>query len=73
MKSLIFRVTEIVPDLTNTPVHEKVYGAEVAGYLLCSGRRPLQPEDIADSVVYALSAPPHVQITKLFIDTTDKA
>ncbi len=69
--SLNFRVTEIAPGLTNTPVHERIYGKEFAEHLVSSGKRILQPEDVADSMVYALSAPPHVQITKLFIDTTD--
>ncbi len=35
------------------------------------GIRVMQLEDIADSVLYILGAPPHVQITTLVIETTD--
>ncbi len=66
-----FRVTEISPGLTETDMSYRARGAEAAKKLY-SSLRCLQPQDIADSVVYILSAPPHVQITELTIDTTDK-
>ena len=37
----------------------------------CTKCKKIQPEDIAESVVYALSVPTHVQITELMIDATD--
>ncbi len=65
-----FRVTEISPGLVETDFQYRMRGAEMAkkkyGALRC-----LQPDDIAESVVYALSVPPHVQITELMIETTD--
>lgn len=30
-----------------------------------AGRQPLYPQDLADAIVYLLSAPPHVQIHEL--------
>ncbi len=64
-----FRVTHISPGITETEIHQPL-GEEVVKKMLTS-MRCLQPEDVGDSVLYALSAPPHVQITELIIDTTD--
>ena len=65
-----FRVTELAPGIVQTDMPNRVHGPEFAKELH-SSLRVLQPEDVADSVVYILSAPPHVQITKLMIETTD--
>lgn len=34
--------------------------------------RAMEPSDIADTVAFVLSRPPHVEITELSVDTTDK-
>ena len=65
-----FRVTELSPGLVETDILNRSHGAEFSEKLY-SSLRALKPGDIADSVVYILSAPPHVQITRLIIETTD--
>ncbi len=65
-----FRVTELCPGFVETDLVYRSCGAEVAKKMY-SAIRCMQPEDVADSVVYILGAPPHVQITKLVIDNTD--
>ncbi len=64
-----FRVTHISPGLTDTEAL-KPLGEEMIKQIFAR-RRPLQVEDIAESVVYVLGTPPHVQITELMIDNTD--
>ena len=65
-----FRVTELVPGVTETDIFSRSLGPQAAKEF-CSRFRCLQPDDIAESVVYILSAPPHVQITMLIIDTIE--
>ncbi len=65
-----FRVTVINPGYVDTNFDTNMRGAEAAkkakGNIKC-----MQPEDIADAVVYILGAPPHVQVTTLVIETTE--
>ena len=65
-----FRVTELSPGYVETEFDTRMRGAEAAekgkGDIKC-----MQPEDIADSVIYILGAPPHVQVTTLVIETTE--
>ncbi len=65
-----FRVTELCPGLVETDLAYRSRGQEVAKKMF-SAIRSMQPEEIADSVVYILSAPPHVQITRLVIENTE--
>ncbi len=65
-----FRVTELCPGLVETELMYRSRGAEIAKKTY-SAIRSMKPVDVADSVVYILSAPPHVQITKLVLDNTD--
>ena len=66
-----FRVTEISPGLVETEIMNQGDGVEAAKEFY-STIRPLQPEDVAESVLYVLGAPPHVQVTELMVETTDK-
>ncbi len=63
-----FRVTYISAGLTETNIMWPL-GEEMVKRVYAS-IRSLQPEDIAESVLYVLGTPPHVQITELTIDTT---
>ncbi|KAG8225756.1 hypothetical protein J437_LFUL005715 [Ladona fulva] len=57
-------VTSISPGLVNT---EMIQDFLTPGMDSLDGKPMLEPKDIADSVVYVLSTPPHVQIHELTI------
>ena len=68
------RVTEICPGRVSTGFFQAAVGNEerlkVLGH---SGIKELTPTDIADAVLYALSAPAHVNITTIEIMPVDQA
>ncbi|MDG1031006.1 MAG: SDR family NAD(P)-dependent oxidoreductase [Alphaproteobacteria bacterium] len=68
------RVTEICPGRVSTGFFQAAIGNEerlkVLGH---SGIKELTPTDIADAVLYALSAPAHVNITTIEIMPVDQA
>ncbi len=68
------RVTEICPGRVATEFYQAAQGdrdrLESMGQ---SDIRELQPEDIADVIVFALRAPPHVNITTIEVLPTDQA
>jgi len=68
MKSNI-RITEISPGLVETEFQARLNG-EAAAEKVYSRLKCLQGDDIADSVIYALSAPPHVQVHDILIRPT---
>jgi NADP-dependent 3-hydroxy acid dehydrogenase YdfG len=37
------------------------------------GKRPLQPEDIAHAVLYAVTAPDHVSVSEVLVRPVDQA
>ncbi len=53
------RVTVIAPGMVDTPFFEKV-----------PLDAPLQPDDIARAVMYALSQPPHVDVNEVLVRPT---
>jgi len=71
MKSNI-RITEISPGLVETEFQVRMSG-EAAAEKVYSKIKCLQADDIADSVVYALSAPPHVQVHDILMRPTNQA
>lgn len=66
------RVMEISPGLVETEMVERVAGKRAADKLF-SSIEALSVDDIADVVIYGLSAPPHVQIVDVIIRPVDKA
>ena len=64
------RVTHLSPGTVETEMAYKALGPEAAKSIY-SSIRCLQPNDIADAVLYVLSTPPHVQVTELTVETTD--
>ena len=68
------RVTEICPGRVSTGFFQAAIGnkerLKVLGH---SGIKELTPTDIADAVLYALSAPAHVNITTIEIMPVDQA
>jgi NADP-dependent 3-hydroxy acid dehydrogenase YdfG len=69
------RVTEIQPGIVSTELfdsdaHQSFReGLEKAW----KGKRTLQPEDVAQSVLYALSAPEHVSVSEVLVRPVDQA
>ncbi|KAL5290833.1 DHRS11.2 family protein [Megaselia abdita] len=59
LKSKI-KVTSISPGLVNTEILEEKFKEMMADKIL-------QPEDIAEAILYALGTPPHVQVHELTI------
>lgn len=64
------RVVEISPGVTQTDFFERSLGPKVSSSLFKAVPDPLLPEDIANSVVYAISQPPHVQVTEIIVKPT---
>jgi len=64
------RVTNIAPGVVKTELSDSIYDDEsreaAKGYYE-SFEQPLQSEDIAESIVYALEAPEHVNVNELLI------
>lgn len=65
------RVTEILPGAVHTEFSDVRYkGDKAKSDAVYEGFDPLLPEDIADSIAYALSRPRHVNIDQLLIMPT---
>jgi NADP-dependent 3-hydroxy acid dehydrogenase YdfG len=69
------RVTEILPGRVETDIYVEAYGGDrAAAYERLFDRyESLQPEDVANGLVYALTAPPHVNVSHLEIVPTMQA
>ena len=62
------RVCTVDPGLVQTEFSEvRFRGDTERAKVTYKGYKPLQPEDIADAVMYCASAPPHVQIAEVLI------
>jgi len=63
------RVTEILPGLTRTNIIRKRHRGDeqVEREYFERYKVALEPEDIARSVIFALSQPPHMQIAQMYI------
>jgi NADP-dependent 3-hydroxy acid dehydrogenase YdfG len=48
-------------------------GDEERASQVYAGYKPLDPEDIADAVLYAATRPPHVNVDKMVVKPTDQA
>jgi NADP-dependent 3-hydroxy acid dehydrogenase YdfG len=60
------RWTEIMPGRVATEAFEVVLGdRKAAQEKFLDGKEPLQPHDLADMVMFALSAPSHVNISRI--------
>ncbi len=65
-----FRVTELSPGYVITEFETRMRG-EAAAEEGMQGFRVMQPEDMADCVLFVLGAPPHIQVSTLVVETTD--
>jgi NADP-dependent 3-hydroxy acid dehydrogenase YdfG len=59
------RVTTIVPGVVNTSFFENIIGGEHSPESL--GWGALQPEDVADAIVYAISRPKNMALNKIIL------
>ena len=68
------RVTNIQPGMTETNFSNvRFHGDEEKAKSVYAGITPLMPEDIAEIIFYAISAPPHVQIFEVTVTPTNQA
>lgn len=68
------RVTNIQPGMVLTNFSTvRFHGDEAKAANVYAGIKPLDPEDIADVILYATSAPAHVQICEVTITPTHQA
>jgi 3-hydroxy acid dehydrogenase/malonic semialdehyde reductase len=67
------RVTNIEPGMVETEFSLVRFGDPVKAKKVYEGMQPLTPEDIAETVVWCLERPAHVNIQELVIYPTDQA
>lgn len=68
------RVTNIQPGMVETEFSEvRFHGDEAKAKAVYKGMTPLTPNDIAETIVWCLSRPKHVNIQELMIYPTDQA
>jgi NADP-dependent 3-hydroxy acid dehydrogenase YdfG len=68
------RVTEIAPGMVNTEFSLiRFHGDDAKAAATYAGMTPLTAQDIADSIAWAVTRPPHVNIDTLVILATDQA
>jgi 3-hydroxy acid dehydrogenase / malonic semialdehyde reductase len=66
------RVTNIEPGYVKTEIALGRTGNEAEAEAVYEGFEPLQPEDIADAVIWCLERPPRVNIQELVVFPTDQ-
>jgi NADP-dependent 3-hydroxy acid dehydrogenase YdfG len=66
------RVTSISPADTDTGFFAAMYRSEKEAAAHRPAYRMLDPEDVAEAVFYALTAPPHVEIHDILLRPTDQ-
>lgn len=66
------RITEISPGMVETEFSEVRYGDKEKGKAVYAGKKPLQPSDIAETVLWCTSRPAHVNIQEVVIFPTEQ-
>jgi len=67
------RVTNIEPGMVKTEFSRvRAGGDEAKAEAVYEGLKPLQPEDIAEAVIWCLERPPHVNVQELVVFPTDQ-
>ncbi|MBE7382041.1 MAG: SDR family oxidoreductase [Leptolyngbya sp. SIO1E4] len=68
------RVTNIEPGLVETEFSQvRFRGDEDRAKSVYSGMTPLTPDDIADTILFAITRPAHVNISEIFLMPTDQS
>lgn len=72
-KQLPLRVSGISPGLVETNFFlVRAFGDEQAAKAVTSSMQCLQPSDIADAVLWCLSAPPHMEVDDVVVRPTQQ-
>jgi NADP-dependent 3-hydroxy acid dehydrogenase YdfG len=68
------RVTDVQPGVVETELMDHIPdGGLKEGFRDgWEGRRKLQPDDVAAAVLFALTAPPHVNVNEILVRPTDQ-
>jgi NADP-dependent 3-hydroxy acid dehydrogenase YdfG len=66
------RVTDIQPGLVSTELFDTVLEFRERMEKAWEGKRMLQPQDVAESVLFALSAPEHVSVSEVLVRPVDQ-
>lgn len=67
------RVTNIEPGMVNTEFSLVRLGDKDQANRVYQGMKPLSPQDVAETILWCLQRPPHVNIQELVIFPTDQA
>ncbi|XP_064637375.1 dehydrogenase/reductase SDR family member 11-like [Lineus longissimus] len=67
------RVSQVSPGWVQTEFAKRAGGEEFHKQCLEAGNKPLQPDDIADAVMYVVAAPPHVQVFNMLMYGTEES
>ncbi len=67
------RCTEINPGRVNTEFFDVAFDNKKDSKKMKTGLTLLKPEDIANSIIYAIETPPHVNISMIEITPTEQA
>ncbi|KAK3593626.1 hypothetical protein CHS0354_025519 [Potamilus streckersoni] len=67
------RITAVSPGFVDTEFILRMYKDEKRAEEVRKIRKNLQPDDIADAVIYALQAPQHVQVHDILMRPTEQA
>lgn len=66
------RVSSVSPGIVATEFHQRMYKSPEVGKRICSRMKCLEGEDLANAVIYALSAPAHVQVHDILVRSIEQ-
>jgi NADP-dependent 3-hydroxy acid dehydrogenase YdfG len=67
------RVTNIAPGMLNTEFSAVRLGDKDKADQVYAGMKPLSAEDIAETILWCVQRPPHVNVQEIIIYPTDQA
>jgi 3-hydroxy acid dehydrogenase/malonic semialdehyde reductase len=68
------RVTTVDPGMVETEFSKvRFHGDESRAAKVYQGLTPLQPEDVADAILWAVTRPAHVNIAQVLLTSVDQA
>ena len=69
---LPIRVTSVSPGFVETDFHRGYFSSEERAQALYQSMKVLEPEDVADAVLYALASPPHVEVHDILLRSSEQ-